>query len=149
VIILSGETCYPSDLAESGMVADRAHLIDTTKVRCAETRKWAEGLYAQFGDSHGLWWTSRRTILGNETMAPAGLRKMPAHRYDHRKNGVAFGINRTKMLHEERVFASFTGVPATNQGRLRNDGNRRSHEPSSWAECRNKNGPVLSRGAFC
>jgi hypothetical protein len=39
---------------------DRAHLIDTTKWHYAETRKWAERLYTQFGDAQGLRWTSRQ-----------------------------------------------------------------------------------------
>lgn len=39
---------------------DRAHLIDTTKWRYPETRKWAERFYAQFGDVQGLRWTSRQ-----------------------------------------------------------------------------------------
>jgi RES domain len=39
---------------------DRAHLVDTTKAHYPRTRSWAEALYAQVPDAHGLSWTSRR-----------------------------------------------------------------------------------------
>jgi RES domain len=39
---------------------DRAHLIETTKALYPRTRSWAEALYAEVLNAHGLSWTSRR-----------------------------------------------------------------------------------------
>jgi hypothetical protein len=39
---------------------DHAHLIETTKAFYPRTRGWAEALYAQVPNAHGLSWTSRR-----------------------------------------------------------------------------------------
>jgi hypothetical protein len=37
-----------------------SHLIDTTKARYAETRRWVETLYAQYPKAQGLRWTCRQ-----------------------------------------------------------------------------------------
>jgi hypothetical protein len=49
-----------STIALRRLGVDRAHLIDTTKWHYPETRKWAERLYAQYGEAQGLRWTSRQ-----------------------------------------------------------------------------------------
>lgn len=49
-----------STIALRRLGVDRAHLIDTTKWRYLETRKWAERLYAQYSEVQGLRWTSRQ-----------------------------------------------------------------------------------------
>lgn len=58
--------CVDFKLVDLGTIAlrrlgvDRTHLIDTTKWHYAETRKWAECFYTQYGDVQGLRWTSRQ-----------------------------------------------------------------------------------------
>jgi hypothetical protein len=49
-----------STIALHKLGIDRLHLIDTTKAHYPRTRSWAEALYAQISNAHGLSWTSRQ-----------------------------------------------------------------------------------------